>query len=347
MQRTGMLFAFALVLAGLWAQPARAEYSACNETSYILEVAVATSAEPKPVSQGWFVVAPGACRSILSQPLQEGMELFAYARATDVYGMEGIYFPGDMPFCIDAEDFLIEGVGLCSMRDFHHARFAPIAFEGEDWTTYFSEAKRYGRKRVVVAGWQRLLGRLGYAVGEVDGILGARTRAALDAFRKEHDLSAEEDILFAAMIGALRARRETGGLEICNHSQRRVWAAVGIGAKNPAGQDAAEGESAEGDLASVETRGWLSAKPGDCVAILEEPLEARAYYLFAEAVDENGLAVESDTQTTVWGGEHLLCVSAIRFVIARQGECDARNLDRRGFYRVETGDATRIVEFLE
>ena len=330
-------FVFVLLAAGWWAQPARAEYRACNETSYILEVAVATLSELGPVSRGWFVVAPGDCREILDAPLDGEQELFAYARAADLYGSEGIHFPGDAPFCIAAEDFLIEGVGLCRLRDFHHARFASIAFEGKKWTTYFSEERGYGQKRAAVAGWQRLLGRLGYAVGAVDGINGARTRLALQTFREEHGLGAEEGILFDAMSRALLSRREENGLEICNRSDYRIWAAVGVG----------KGELAEEGLAAVETRGWLPAESGDCVVVLEELLEGQEYYLFAEAVDTDGFAVRSDVRTTVWGGEHILCVSAIRFVIGRQGECDARNLDQRGFYRVETGGEARVVEVLK
>ena len=303
-------------------------------------MAVATRSELGDISQGWFVVPPGACREILRAPLQQ-LELFAYARATEVYGMDGIYFPGSIPFCIAAEDFLIQEVGLCRLRDLHHARFAPIAFAGEDWTTYFSEAQQYDQERALVAGWQRLLARLGYAVGAIDGILGSRTQEALAAFRKEQGLGAEDDILFDAMSQALLSRRGESGLEICNRSRHRVWAAVGIGAG-----DSAEDNTAEDRLAAVETRGWLPAEPGDCVAILEEPLQARDYYLFAEAVDENGFVIEDDAETTVWGGEHVLCVSAIRFAIRRQGACDARNLDQRGFYRVETGDAAHITEIL-
>ena len=343
-RRAGFLLLLALLSAGVWAQPARAEYNACNETSYILEMAVATRSELGDISQGWFVITPGACQEILRAPLEQ-LELFAYARATEVYGMDGIYFPGNIPFCIAPEDFLIQEVGLCRMRDLQHARFAPIVFAGEDWTTYFSEAQRYDQERARIAGWQRLLARLGYAVGAIDGILGGRTRDALAAFRKEQGLGAEDDILFDAMSQALLSRRGESGLEICNRSRHRVWAAVGIGAGDSAG-DQAEDAAAEDRLAAVETRGWLPAEPGDCVAILEEPLQARDYYLFAEAVDANGFVIDSDTETTVWGGEHVLCVSAIRFAIRTQGACDARNLDQRGFYRVETGDAAHITEIL-
>ena len=332
MRRIAVLFALVLLGAAFWPQSARAAWRACNETGYILEMAVATLSELGPISQGWFVVVPGECRAILRAELQADLELFAYARSTDIHGVEGIDFAGDTPFCIDVGDFLIEGAGLCRMRDFNHARFARIAFEGEDWTTYFSEERGYDKERAMVAGRQRLLKRLGYAVGAVDGIEGARTRLALDAFRKEQGIAGEEADLFHAMSAALLARREETGLHVCNRSEHRIWAAVGIGAD----------ESGE-----VESRGWLSARPGDCIVMLPEILEDRAYYLFAEAVDENGFAIRDDENTGVWGGEHFLCVSAIRFAIDRQGECDARNLDQRGFYSVETGGAPRVVEILE
>lgn len=335
MQRsvTAGLWLVSLLLGGAFlAQPARAEYSACNETSYILEVAVGTISESVPTSEGWFIVPPGECRQLLRTSLHEETELFAYARSTDIYGEEGIYFSGDTTFCVKAEDFLIEGGGLCPRRSHDHVRFSSIAFEGADWTTYFSEEKGYDRETAKIAGLQRLLDRLGYSVGEVDGIQGARTRMEIDAFREEHDVGEEMDALFHVMSEVLEERLKENGLEVCNRSDYRVWAAVGIG---------------RGDGADVETRGWRYADAGHCVTILQELLDDRDYYLFAESVDENGFTIRQDEKDKVWGGEHSFCVSTIRFVITRQGECDTRNFDQRGFYRLNIEDAAHFVETLE
>ena len=325
--------ALAYALAGiiffagvLWSEESRAEYHACNETSYMLEVAVATLSDLGPISQGWVVIAPGNCDRILRAKLHRGLELFAYARSTDVYGVEGISFAGETPFCIREEEFLIEGVGLCRLRHYQHARFARIAFSAESWVTYFSEDRNYGLKKAAIAGAQRLLGRLGYSVGGVDGVAGSRTRLALDAFRKEHHVPNDTAEIFEALSDEAASLRGEVGLEVCNRSVYRIWAAVGI----------------EDDAEQVETRGWLPADPEKCVSILEEPLDSSAYYLFAEAVDENGFPIESAETDVVWGGEHILCVSAIRFTIDEQGECDARNFDQRGFYRLQVGAQKRL-----
>ncbi|MCY4031870.1 MAG: DUF1036 domain-containing protein [Hyphomicrobiales bacterium] len=306
---------------GVWITQARAEYQACNETSYILEMAVASLSELGAISQGWFEITPGSCRTVLRSDLHSELELFAFARSADIYGAQGITYHGDTPFCISDEDFLIEGVGLCQMRDYQHARFAGINFEGEKWTTYFSEETNYDLKRAAIAGAQRLLSRLGYSIGSVDGLVGSRTRLALDAFRKEKEVENDTEKIFAALFETVKAKRFDAGLEVCNQSEYRVWAAVGI-------------EEEKGDV--IQTRGWLPMDAGKCSPMLLEPLDAYAYYFFAEAVDEEGFTVQVNDRRLSWGGAHLFCVSAIRFVIDGQDSCDARNYDQRGFYRLNT-----------
>ena len=316
-------------LAG--ASTARAEYRACNETSHILEVAVGTISQAAVISRGWFDVAPGACRVILRAPLEDELTLFAYARSSGLYGAEGPAFSGTTPFCIAEGEFLIEGSGMCRRRGFGHARFASVDFDAPEWTTWFSEEAGYGfRDSAVVAGQQRLLALLGYGVGAIDGIHGARTRLALEAFRAEYGVGrdAEADELFAALAAALEARRGEEGLMLCNRSEYEVFAAVGVGAREEEAEDGAE----------VETRGWWAIPSGECVALVAEALDGGGeYYLFAE----------TESGERVWGGEHMLCVSAIRFVVAEQGDCAARHLEARGFWRVAVGSQARFVEVLE
>lgn len=324
----GLSLGAVAVLAG--ASTARAEYRACNETSHILEVAVGTISQSAAISRGWFDVAPGACRTILRAPLDEELSLFAYARSSALYGMEGLAFSGATPFCIAEGEFLIEGSGMCRRRGFGHARFASVDFDAPEWTTWFSEQAGYGfRDSAVVAGQQRLLALLGYAVGAIDGIHGARTRLALEAFRAEYGVAgeAEADELFAALAAALETRRGEEGLVLCNRSEYAVFAAVGVEARG-------EEEGAEG---AVETRGWWAVASGECAALVAEPLAGDAYYLFAETGDAS----------RVWGGEHMLCVSAIRFVLAEHADCAARHLEARGFWRVAVGGQARFVEVLE
>lgn len=328
----GALLVFLLLAGALWAQSARAEYRACNETSYVLEVAVATLSELGPISQGWFIVDPGTCRIVLHSDLHEEMELFAYARSTDIYGEEWIYFAGDTPFCVATEDFYIEDVGLCTLRSFNHARFSSIAFQGGEWTTYFSEDKGFDLEMATIAGLQRLLDRLGFSVGVVDGIFGTRTRLALDTFRDEHGAGEDTNALFSIMNEALAARLSEIGLKVCNRSDHRIWTAVGVG---------------KGNGADVETRGWRYADAGNCVTVLQELLDEGEYFLYAEAVDENGFAIKDNEKAMVWEGDHALCVSTIRFVISEQGQCDARNFDQRGFYRLNIQGGKHFVETLE
>lgn len=317
---------------GAWTTQSHAEYRACNETSYILEMAVASLSELGAISQGWFRIAPGDCHEVLRSDLPDELELFAFARSADIYGAQGITYHGDTPFCIATEDFLIEGVGLCQMRDYQHARFASIDFKGGEWTTYFSEEKNYNLKLAAVAGAQRLLSRLGYSVGSFDGVAGSRTRLALDAFRKEKGIENDTGKIFDALYDAAAARRSDTGLEVCNRSQHQIWAAVGI-------------EEEKGE--AVQTRGWLPMDADECASMLLEPLDAHAYYFFAEAVDEEGFTVRINERRLSWGGAHLFCVSAIRFVIDEQGSCDSRNFDQRGFYRLNTNGDSRFTVTLQ
>lgn len=82
--------------------------------------------------------------------------------------------------------------------------------------------------------------------------------------------------------------------------------------------------------------GWWKIGAGGCAVLIEEPLLARFYYVYAEH-DEVGGA---------WEGDRSFCVKAGRFTIVGRAGCPAHGYDTRRFFQVDTGNAPDWTENL-
>jgi uncharacterized membrane protein len=165
-----------------------------------------------------------------------------------------------------------------------------------------------------------LLVLLGFDAEPIDGIDGAKSGAALAAFLKSRNLPAEAaerpdlvDLLIVA------ARDGAGsGLLWCNETRHTVLAALGI-------------EMERG----IAVRGWWRVEAGACVRPDLPRRRGSRIFSFAEAVDEQGFAVERSGRPLVWGGDKKLCVKNVRFDIREHESCDSRGLDTKGFAAIE------------
>lgn len=90
------------------------------------------------------------------------------------------------------------------------------------------------------------------------------------------------------------------------------------------------------DGAHWASSGWWTVAPGDCTALISEPLAARYYYLYAEHHDVGG----------AWDGDRSFCVGRGRFTAEGRADCLAHGYEARRFFQVDTGDSRDWTENL-
>jgi uncharacterized membrane protein len=82
--------------------------------------------------------------------------------------------------------------------------------------------------------------------------------------------------------------------------------------------------------------GWWTVAAGSCAALLEGPLSARFYYVYARHQGVGG----------AWEGDRSFCVKQGRFAIARHTDCMTQGYEARRFFQVDTGNSTDWIENL-
>ena len=76
------------------------------------------------------------------------------------------------------------------------------------------------------------------------------------------------------------------------------------------------------------SEGWWNIPPRACKTLLEGPLIARYYYIFAVDYDKGGS----------WGGKASLCTRDKIFTIRGRTNCEARGYRKTKFFEVDTGE---------
>jgi uncharacterized membrane protein len=75
--------------------------------------------------------------------------------------------------------------------------------------------------------------------------------------------------------------------------------------------------------------GWWAIEPNSCMTMLEESLQYRYYYVYAEA--ESG---------RTWGGSYNFCIQNEKFDIVGADDCDSRGYETAGFHEHDVGGTT-------
>lgn len=117
------------ILLGLTATPALADFSVCNEsTSSSAYVSVAYQSDGEWVSEGWWKIAQGQCKSIFPGDLKSR---YYYIRAD---GDDGAW-TGDYVFCYQSEEFTIYGDKNCASRGYKSGGYFEVdTGDSLDWT---------------------------------------------------------------------------------------------------------------------------------------------------------------------------------------------------------------------
>jgi uncharacterized membrane protein len=309
----------AFVLACAVVMPAAAETRLCNRTSVVTEAAIGVIAGEAAATRGWFRLDPGQCRVIL-QTVETPGKLYLHTRPLGEPAGASLGQPEHVSLCVGEGDFLVSAAQTCRRPDTRLAGFAevkPTVAEGIG-VLFLSEESDYDLPQARRAGIQRLLARMGYDPGAVDGIDGPRTEAALRAFITDRNLPPDAGALpdiFDRLLAAHRAG-EGPGFAWCNETGYRVMAALGV---EEAGR--------------LVTRGWFRIEAGAC---LKPPLEGTParVFSFAEAVDAEGRPVQSGGRPLAFGGNVPGCVRPAEFEIAGADDCAAHGATAARFLAV-------------
>ena len=306
--------------------PAAADVSICNHTSYRMQVAVGIERGPLVSTQGWLRIDPGQCRP--TQAADADM-VYLHARTPPVYGAAPLPQHGEADFCLREGDFQFPNARACPISQ--QARFSAAKHSDSPNgpVVNLGEEADYDDAQARLAGIQRLLTAAGYDATPIDGVDGAKTKAALARFVRDRKLgtdSVERPEFFDTLIAAAE-HPDGAGFKWCNQTSYPVMAALGLV-----------------DMGSIVTRGWYRVPAGQCLRpdVAGEPMR---FYSYAEAVDANGRTVQRDGAPLAWGGKVMLCTREGRFELASQKDCAARGLTAAGFAVVEAANGSALVTF--
>ena len=314
MIRASTLALLAAALPLLAAEPARADLTLCNRTSYRMQAAIGIERRANVETRGWFRLDPGECRKVVEGALDADMT-YVHARAPAVYGPAPLPEGSEAMFCVRDGDFEFpNGRGCTLSEQAHFAAAKPTDTDGGP-TISLGEQAGYDDAQARLAGIQRLLGIAGYDANPIDGVDGAKTRGAIAKFLRDHNLAADAATrpdFFDTLIAAARDPKGAGFLW-CNDSRYTVMAAVGTV-----------------EMGAIVTRGWYRIASGQCLKP-DVSAGAQRFYSYAEAVDADGRVVPRGDGPLAWGGNVALCTRDARFELSDQKDCAARGLNSAGF----------------
>ncbi len=254
----------------------------CNETSYILRLAHATLRDGEVKAKGWREVNPGQC---IVESVVRSAPRFLYAESSYIHRGGIREWKGDIRLCATDSDFISAATDDCRVNNMQTRDY--FAVRPDEQVTTLIEPSDFGDK-AQTAGVQRLLRDAGYRVTGIDGLPGRRTTRSLKEFQKDQEFDAlpEGDPLILALADAAKAIANQVGFEVCNKSDSRIYAAIGL--------------QEDGNWTS---RGWWAVNPEACVRPITRALQGldAHYYALKESpmpeTQDTGLPPQSNQNT--------------------------------------------------
>ena len=113
---------------------ARAEFSICNQSFDVVNVAIGQDVGGEFETEGWWTIGTNQCASVIKGEL---FNRYIYVYATDVFGQPILDGLTDM--CIGPKRFTITGIDDCWQRGYQAAGFFEVdTKEVERWTLFLS-----------------------------------------------------------------------------------------------------------------------------------------------------------------------------------------------------------------
>ena len=125
-----MAFLATLLLQG----EARAEFTVCNQTLDVVNLAVGQEIDTAFQTDGWWTIGANQCVNVIREELTNR---YIYVYATDVFGHA--ILSGSTDMCIERRRFSIRGIEECWQRGHRAARFYEIAtLDQIRWTVFLT-----------------------------------------------------------------------------------------------------------------------------------------------------------------------------------------------------------------
>lgn len=134
MARFWFALPFALALAVLPSAPARAEFTVCNQTLDVVNLAVGQDNEGVFQTDGWWTVGANQCTDVIREELTNR---YVYVYATDVFSHPML--SGTTEMCVGRKRFTIRGIEDCWLRGYVAAPFFEVDTQDQvRWTLFLS-----------------------------------------------------------------------------------------------------------------------------------------------------------------------------------------------------------------
>lgn len=265
-------------------------WKTCNETSFILRLAMAKTSGDKTNVTGWKRLRPSEC---LAEEIDQKSSRFLFAESAAVHNGGIREWAGDVPICVNPRDnFNVDINVTCALQGLESRRFLRIAFN--DMETMLIEPDDF-KTKAQTAGLQRLLKDAGYKISRIDGIDGRRTRNTLRAFLKEYEIDTGLSIFekMDALEDAALSKQDITGLTLCNKTDTITWTAIGYR------EDGA-----------WQSRGWWTIAPNDCIRPWSKDLTGTEMHVYAYKISEAG---ENLKFKNPLAAENNFCIAEAKF----------------------------------
>ncbi|NUS22225.1 MAG: DUF1036 domain-containing protein [Mesorhizobium sp.] len=113
---------------------AHAEFTVCNQTLDVVNLAVGQKVDNSDQTDGWWTIGANQCVNVIREELTNR---YIYLYATDVFGHA--ILNGSTEMCIDRRRFSIRGIEECWQRGHIAARFVEVdTLEQVRWTYFLT-----------------------------------------------------------------------------------------------------------------------------------------------------------------------------------------------------------------
>lgn len=115
--------------------PARADFSVCNQTLDVVNVAIGHKVGETFRTEGWWTIGSNQCARVIREDLQTR---YVYVFADDVFGQP--LLQGTTSMCLSPSKFSIDGVDSCWQRGHKAAEFLEVDTKSvSNWTFFLAE----------------------------------------------------------------------------------------------------------------------------------------------------------------------------------------------------------------
>ena len=124
----------AIVGMAVGTAPARAEFTVCNQTLDVVNLAVGQEVDRSFQTEGWWTVGANQCVDVIREELGNR---YIYIYATDVFGHA--ILSGSIDMCVEKRRFSIRGIDDCWKNGHIAARFYEVdTLEQVRWTFFLT-----------------------------------------------------------------------------------------------------------------------------------------------------------------------------------------------------------------